>query len=316
MTNKFKLMKRIKYLLVIIIALTMADNVTGQNVKTYNLLSDKEAFVIRDKGTERAWTGKYTDFKEEGTYVCKQCGAALYRSADKFDSHCGWPSFDDEIDGAVKRVPDADGMRTEIICTNCNAHLGHVFLGEGFTDLDTRHCVNSISIDFVPAELQKGRYEIALLAGGCFWGVEYYLQKMEGVESVTSGYTGGHVKNPGYREVCTGKTGHAETVKVVFDPGKVSYEEIVRMFLEIHDPTQVGRQGPDVGDQYRSEIFYMNLEQKETVEKLLGILKTKGYKIATGVTQASEFYPAEDYHQDYYFNNGKTPYCHGYTKRF
>jgi len=311
-----KAMKSIKYLLVIIIGLTMIDNVSGQKGSSYNLLSEEEAFVIRKKGTELPWTGKYTNNKEEGTYVCKQCGAALYRSADKFDSHCGWPSFDDEIDGAVKRVPDADGKRTEIICANCNGHLGHVFLGEGFTERDTRHCVNSVSLDFVPVTLQKGRYETALLAGGCFWGVEYYMQKMDGVESVTSGYTGGHVKNPGYKAVCTGKTGHAETVKVVFDPDKVSYEEIVRMFLEIHDPTQVGRQGPDIGDQYRSEIFYMNLEQKEVAEKLLTILEGKGYKIATKVTRASEFFPAEDYHQDYYFNNGKTPYCHGYTKRF
>ncbi|TFH34826.1 MAG: bifunctional methionine sulfoxide reductase B/A protein, partial [Bacteroidia bacterium] len=227
----------------------MTDNVSGQKERPYNLLSDEEAFVIRNKGTERPWTGKFTNYNEEGTYVYKQCGAALYRSSDKFDSHCGWPSFDDEIEGAVKRVQDADGQRTEILCASCNGHLGHVFLGEGFTDLDTRHCVNSVSIDFVPATLEEGRYETALLAGGCFWGVEYYLQKMDGVKSVASGYTGGHVKNPGYREVCTGNTGHAETVSVVFDPEKVSYEEIVRMFLEIHDPTQVGRQGPDIGDQ-------------------------------------------------------------------
>lgn len=309
-------MKKIYIILLLIPVFTMTENLNAQTPKLYNILSPEESRVILNRGTERPWTGKFTDHKEDGTYVCKQCGAALYKSDDKFDSHCGWPSFDDEIKGAVKRIPDSDGLRTEIVCANCGGHLGHVFLGEGFTDLNTRHCVNSVSLDFVPAELQPGRYETALLAGGCFWGVEYYMQKMDGVKSVVSGYTGGKVKNPSYKEVCTGKTGHAEAVKIIFDPAVVSYDEIARMFLEIHDPTQVGRQGPDIGDQYRSEIFYTNSAQKATAEKLLGQLKDKGYRIATRVTPASEFYEAEKYHQDYYDNNGKMPYCHAYTKRF
>lgn len=309
-------MKRLYIFVNLVIALVMVNDMNGQSSNLYRLLTTDEASVIKNRGTERAWTGKYTNNKEEGTYVCKQCGEALYNSSDKFDSHCGWPSFDDEIVGAVKRIPDADGLRTEIVCASCNAHLGHVFLGEGFTEANTRHCVNSVSLDFVPAVLEKGRYETAILAGGCFWGVEYFLQKMDGVKSVSSGYTGGHVKNPGYREVCTGKTGHAEAVKVVFDPEQVSYEEVTRMFLEIHDPTQEGRQGPDIGDQYRSEIFYTTPAQKVTAEKLLGLLRDEGFRVATRVTQASEFYDAEDYHQDYYDNNGKAPYCHGYVKRF
>ncbi len=297
-------------------SLIISLNMNGQQSKFYNFLTPFENSVINDKATEMPYTGKYTDHKESGTYICKQCGEALYKSESKFDSHCGWPSFDDEIDGAVKRIPDADGSRTEIVCSNCGAHLGHVFTGEGFTPLNTRHCVNSVSMDFVPADLDKGRYETAILAGGCFWGVEYYLQKEAGVETVLSGYIGGHVKNPTYKEVCTGQTGHAEAVKVVFDPDKTSYERIVKLFLEIHDPTQVGRQGPDVGDQYRSGIFYLNEEQRKTANDLLGQLSDKGYKIATEVSAASEFYEAENYHQDYYFNNGKMPYCHAYTKRF
>jgi peptide methionine sulfoxide reductase msrA/msrB len=282
--------------------------------KEWKKLTPEEKQVIIDKGTERPFTGKYTDFKGTGTYNCKQCGTALYRSSDKFDSHCGWPSFDDEIKGRVLRVKDKDGQRTEIICANCKAHLGHVFTGEGLTDKDTRHCVNSISLEFVPAEEHKDEY--AIFAGGCFWGVEYFLQKEPGVVAVVSGYTGGNVKNPSYREVSTGTTGHAETVKVTYDLRKTSYEKLVKLFLEIHDPMQVGRQGPDIGDQYRSEIFYKNEEQKKIAEKDIEILKAKGLKVATAVTKSTEFYPAEEYHQDYYFRNGKTPYCHGYTKRF
>lgn len=288
----------------------------SQEKLPYNSLSKQESRVIEEKGTEAPFTGKYTDHSGKGTYLCKKCGAALYNSSSKFKSDCGWPSFDDEIKGAVDRFPDPDGMRTEIVCANCGAHLGHVFTGERLTSKNIRHCVNSISLEFVPSELDPGRYGSAVFAGGCFWGVEYFLQKAPGVISVTSGFMGGHVKNPSYREVCTGNTGHAEAVKVIYDPDKTSYETLLKLFLEIHDPTQVGGQGPDLGDQYRSEIFFMNDEQKLIAEKNIGILKSKGLKVATAITKASEFWDAEGYHQDYYFKNGKVPYCHGYTKRF
>jgi peptide methionine sulfoxide reductase msrA/msrB len=171
-------------------------------------------------------------------------------------------------------------------------------------------------MDFVPAHVEAGRYGTAIFAGGCFWGVEYFMQKEPGVISVTSGYTGGWVKNPTYQEVCTGKTGHAEAVKIIYDPNKTSYEKLLRLFLDIHDPTQADGQGPDIGNQYRSEIFYLNDSQKAVAEKDLKILQDKGYKTVTAVTKASEFYTAEDYHQDYYFKNGKLPYCHHFTQRF
>lgn len=294
----------------------MSEESFSQEKLQYFDLTKSESYVINNKGTEAPFTGKYNNFKEKGTYVCKKCGAALYTSADKFVSDCGWPSFDDEIKGAVKRIADSDGMRTEILCASCGAHLGHVFTGERLTAKNTRHCVNSVSLDFVPAKLEAGRYGAAIFAGGCFWGVEYFLQKVPGVISVTSGYTGGHKKNPTYKEVCTGNTGHAEAVKIVYDPEKTSYENLLKLFLEIHDPTQVGRQGPDIGDQYRSEIFYLNDIQRQIAEKNINVLKSKGLRIATALTRATEFYPAEAYHQDYYFNNGKLPYCHSYTKRF
>jgi len=285
-------------------------------MKLHKLTSEEEK-VILFKGTERPFSGKYNDFSEKGTYICKQCGSPLYKSSDKFKSECGWPSFDDEIKGAVKRVPDADGMRTEIVCANCGAHLGHVFIGEGLTPKNIRHCVNSISLEFVPADSNRMETnDTAIFAGGCFWGVEYHMHSIDGVISTEVGYTGGHIEQPTYRDVCTHTTGHAEAVRVVFNTQKTDYEKIARMFFEIHDPTQVNRQGPDIGDQYRSEIFYRNNSQKEIAEKLISILQQKGFKIATRVDPATTFWKAEEYHQQYYEKEGQTPYCHVYIKRF
>jgi peptide methionine sulfoxide reductase msrA/msrB len=281
----------------------------------YNALSAEEQRVIVNKGTEAPFTGKYYLAKDSGLYLCKRCDAPLYSSTDKFNSGCGWPSFDDAIKGAVKETPDLDGHRVEITCNKCGAHLGHVFKGEGFTDKNTRHCVNSISLNFAP-EVENAKTDTAIFAAGCFWGVEYHMQKEVGVISAESGYIGGHVKNPSYKEVCTGRTGHAEAVRVVFDPNKTSYKKLAMLFFETHDPTQVDGQGPDLGNQYRSEIFYLNDAQKNTALELIQILKLKGYDVATKVTATSTFYVAEEYHQDYYESNGHTPYCHRYTKRF
>lgn len=308
---------KILSILFTVIFYAMSNNSSfSQEKLSYNDLSKAESNVINNKGTETPFTGKYTNYKGKGTYICKKCGAALYYSTDKFESDCGWPSFDSEIKGAIKRIPDPDGLRTEIVCNNCGAHLGHVFIGEELTPKNVRYCVNSVSLDFVPAVVPDGRYGTAIFAGGCFWGVDYYMKQEPGVISVTSGYTGGHVKNPTYQQVCTGTTGHAEAVKIIYDPRKTSYEKLVRLFLDIHDPTQIGGQGPDIGDQYRSVIFYMNDDQKKLAGSDIGILKSRGYNVVTELVKASEFYDAEQYHQDYYFKNGKTPYCHKFVQRF
>jgi len=296
-----------------IFLISFAHETKGDNAMNYKPLSCEEEDVILHKGTERAFSGKYVDYHADGAYRCRRCGAPLFSSAAKFDSRSGWPSFDEALPGAVKEIPDADGIRTEIVCAHCGAHLGHVFYGEGFTKKNTRHCVNSISMDF---ESAKAEVAAAYFAGGCFWGVEYYFQQQTGVLSAESGYMGGHMNSPSYEDVKTGRTGHAEAVRVAYDPGRVTYEALAKLFFEIHDPAQVNRQGPDMGTQYRSVVFYADEEQKRVAEKLIGQLKEKGLRAVTQVVPAGTFWKAEEYHQDYYFKTGGTPYCHIRIKRF
>jgi peptide methionine sulfoxide reductase msrA/msrB len=283
--------------------------------RVYNKLSTEEERVIVQKGTEAPFSGKYNDFFKKGYYHCKRCNARLYSSDDKFASTCGWPSFDGEIKGAIKRQKDVDGKRTEILCANCGAHLGHIFEGEGLTEKNIRHCVNSISLVFVSNKKEPHR-EKAYFAGGCFWGVEHLFEHKAGVISAVSGYMGGSMANPSYQDVNHGNTGHLEVVEVTYDPTKVNYEKLAKFFFEIHDPTQVGGQGPDIGKQYLSAIFYKNDDERKIVHKLIDILKTKGYKVVTKVLPASTFWKAEEYHQDYYDKKKQQPYCHVYKKKF
>lgn len=271
--------------------------------------------VLEQKGTEPPFSGEYDDFEGKGSYLCRQCGWPLFRSSTKFHSGCGWPSFDEEIEGRVARIPDADGRRTEIICARCRGHLGHVFSGEGLTHKNLRHCVNSLSLDFVPDQSVQDTEE-ALFAAGCFWGVEYYFKKLPGVLKTEVGYSGGKTLHPTYETVCAGHTGHYETIRVVYDPAKLSYEALVKYFFEIHDPTQQTGQGPDLGEQYLSVIFYYDEQQRRIAEQVMALLTQKGEHLATRLLPVNLFWRAETYHQDYYEKTGKQPYCHVHIKKF
>ncbi|RLD47518.1 MAG: methionine sulfoxide reductase [Bacteroidetes bacterium] len=312
-----------KIIVIFVLSLVFLNNIkmSAQDKKEYNKLTEQERFVILNKGTEAPFTGRYVHSKEEGVYTCKQCDAPLYNSEDKFDSHCGWPSFDDEIEGAVERKTDADGSRTEILCAQCGAHLGHVFNGEQYTDKDIRHCVNSLSLSFNPIKVNVmgvnySKMTTAIFAGGCFWGMEYYFQNKKGVLSTQVGYIGGSIRNPSYEQVCAGGTGHIEALKVEFDENIISYEELAKLFFEIHDPAQVNRQGPDIGEQYKSAVFCINSQQKETILKLIEILENNGVEVVTEVHDSERFWQAEKKHQKYYEKTTGRPYCHFYTKKF
>lgn len=280
-----------------------------------NSLPEEVLAIIEDKGTERPYSGNYNEFEESGTYLCRRCGLALFRSDTKFHSGCGWPSFDEELPNAVLRETDKDGSRTEILCARCRAHLGHVFLGEGHTLTNTRHCVNSLSLDFIQDKSVLDTEE-ALFAAGCFWGVEYYFKKLPGVLKTEVGYCGGKKTNPSYEEVCRGNTGHFEAIRVLYDPKQIDYERIAKFFFEIHDPTQRDGQGPDLGQQYLSVVFYYDENQKQIAQKLIKELEGYGDLVATQLLPVSPFWRAETSHQEYYQKNRKTPYCHQYQKKF
>ena len=290
----------------------------------FNVLTEAEKRVILNKGTEYPGTSEFTDSEANGTYVCKQCNQPLYTSDTKFNSHCGWPSFDDEIDGAVTRVQDADGRRTEIVCSNCNGHLGHVFLGERMTEKNTRHCVNGISMNFVeggeklptvikeePMDMTK--MDTATFGAGCFWCVEVLFQKLKGVAHVESGYAGGKLKNPTYKMVSQGTTGSVEVAQIVYDPSIITYEKLVDILFHVHDPTTLNRQGNDRGTQYRSVIYYHNDAQKATAEEVLRRIDATDLwtdPIVTTIEEINNYSTAEAYHQDYYNNNQTTNgYC-------
>lgn len=256
--------------------------------------------------TEPPFSGKFNAHFEKGTYICGACKAPLFRSDAKYDHGTGWPSFASPISKEnLKFLEDLSFSmkRTEIRCAACGAHLGHVF-NDGPAPPFEHYCINSYSLDFIPEErASASKTETAVFAAGCFWGVEYKFRQIKGVKDAEVGYTGGTTENPDYRLVCAGGTGHAEAVRVTFDPSIISYEDLVRFFFSIHDPTQINRQGPDVGSQYRSMIFSADEAQRETAQKVMEELKASGRftrPIATGIVPVSKFTRAEDYHQRYY----------------
>ncbi|MBK9089948.1 MAG: bifunctional methionine sulfoxide reductase B/A protein [Holophagales bacterium] len=282
---------------------------------------DPEAYRITQKaGTEPAFCGNLLDNKKDGVYTCVVCGLPLFSSEHKFNSGTGWPSFFREVDPAhvTRKVDRAFGMeRVEIDCARCGAHLGHVF-EDGPKPTGERHCLNSASLKFlekgapVPPESQPVKVETAYFAAGCFWGVEHWFKRGPGVLDAVSGYMQGHTDNPTYKDVCSDTTGHAESVKVTYDANRITYRRLVEAFFAMHDPTQLNRQGPDVGDQYRSGIWTVDEGQKKVAEEVLGELKGRkvyGEKaIVTIVEPAKTFWPAEEYHQEYLAKNGAS--CH------
>ena len=285
-------------------------------------LTEEERRILLKKGTEPAFCGNLLDNKLDGIYTCNLCSLPLFSSNSKFTSGTGWPSFYAPFDkDHIKYEKDNTlGMeRIEIMCNRCSGHLGHVFT-DGPKPTGLRYCLNSASLTFhekteiMPPAARPVKTELAYFGGGCFWGIEDRFQQIPGVVDVVSGYQGGDVTDPGYREVCAGTTGHAEVVRVKYDPKVVSYDELLVWFFRFHDPTQVDRQGPDKGTQYRSAIFAADDEQlaaaKKFVEKAATSPRFDGTSIATQIEPAGPFYDAEEYHQDYHERNGGVCYIH------
>lgn len=296
---------------------TMTDKVKKSEKQWKAELTKEQYDVLRQCGTERPFTGKYNDFWEEGVYVCAGCGASLFLSGTKYEHNTGWPSFTAPVDESRVEYRDDHSLltkRVEVRCAACGGHLGHVF-DDGPEPTYLHFCINSAALDFKPGTAAKsadpapgaGATETATFAAGCFWGVEHKLGQLPGVVATVVGYTGGKTSDPTYEEVCTDRTGHAEAVKVTFDPERLSYGDLVRHFFSIHDPTQVDRQGPDRGRQYRSAIFFHDEGQRAEARKVMDDLSASGkYKkrLATELVPASAFYKAEEYHQKYFEKHG------------
>lgn len=287
--------------------------------------------VTQKEGTEPPYKNEFWDNKKDGIYVDIVSGEPLFSSKDKYDSKSGWPSFTKPlVRGNIVEKKDRRlfRVRTEVKSKHADGHLGHVFPdGPGANGL--RYCINSASLRFVPKEdLEKEGYqefvslfskkktmtfETAILAGGCFWGMEQLIRELPGVLDTAVGYSGGKVDSPTYGDVSVGSSGHAEAIKIKYDPSKITYGEILDFFFRIHDPTTINRQGNDKGTQYRSAIFYQDEKQKKVA--LLKKDETEAGSrwknpVVTEISKATEFYDAEEYHQDYLVKNRGGYTCH------
>jgi peptide methionine sulfoxide reductase msrA/msrB len=313
----------------------MKDFKKPQAAELKKKLSPEQFAVTQQCGTEPAFHNAYWDNHKPGIYVDVVSGKPLFSSLDKFDSGTGWPSFTRPLMGTeiVEKKDSTFGMeRTEVRSKVADSHLGHVF-DDGPADKGgLRYCINSAALKFIPVEEMDqagyGRYlapfikagvikapvhETAILAGGCFWGMEEIIRKIPGVIKTTVGYSGGTMADPTYEDVCTGATGHAESIQVEFDSTRLSYEKLLDYFFRMHDPTTLNRQHNDVGTQYRSAIFYTSETQKEIAQRVKEQWDKSGKfsrPITTEITAAGKFYPAEEYHQKYLVKNPGGYTCH------
>ncbi|MEM7617606.1 MAG: peptide-methionine (S)-S-oxide reductase MsrA [Pseudomonadota bacterium] len=319
----------------------MADPFDNPNIPPKNYseidwsdnLSPEQYDVMFNEGTEHPFSSHLNHEHRDGVYVCGACGLELFKSDSKFDSKTGWPSFYQPIAGNIAKKTDYKLLtpRTEFHCARCGGHLGHVFNDADPAHGGQRWCTNGVALRFIPASdsvdndansnnnadekvieseeiksIGKAEYETAILAAGCFWCIEAYLEKIDGIIEVVSGYTGGSEPNPSYESVSTGRTGHTEAVKVIFDPTIINYSRVLELYWKNVDPLNNDGQFCDIGSQYMPAIFYLNESQQQiavaSVSKAEQKLKIDK-EIITPILPASEFYDAEDYHQDYYKKN-------------
>jgi peptide methionine sulfoxide reductase msrA/msrB len=296
------------------------EKVVKTDAEWKKILTKEQYYIAREQGTERPFTSEHYENHEEGVFICVACNNPLFSSKTKFNSGTGWPSYYAPYASKSLNVATDNSLgmsRDEISCKRCDAHLGHVF-DDGPKPTGLRYCIDGIGLKFVPKNAAMASDKmaaqgeaVAVFAGGCFWCEEAVFESIKGVREVISGYSGGKEKTPTYESVGAGSTGHAEAFEVYYDPAKVSFKDLVRVYLASIDPTQVAGQGPDHGKQYRSIAFYKNDNEKKLIDEGIATLSQSGkYKkpIVVEVTAYDFFVKAEGYHQNYVQLHPENPY--------